>query len=283
MKYLLIFLLTLLWLLYRCTANEPAQTTDATQSPQIHEQIPSTNLHGLSVYASFWEISYGDCAEMTQLDSDEILLFINGSVAPPHSAYCIESVPYVSLRSISEMLDIDVSVSLSDDTLTVSSPRDGHYRYISIGDDTYVTTDDAATILQCEICYADADNQNVPSILQSYPHIMLSKYPAEISPQTQEEAADHLREQLICAYEHTYGSFESLSEPPLTYSEKENLRYQISTLTYKTENDRFYVYDCVLPFYVDKYTEDIFVHYVGLDETFSLFDPTSDTALAFPG
>ena len=37
--------------------------------------------------------------------------------------------------------------------------------------------------------------------------------------------------------------------------------HRISNLSVKGENGRFYVIECVYEFYVDKYTDDIFVHY----------------------
>lgn len=100
---------------------------------------------------------------------------------------------------------------------------------------------------------------------------------------TAEKALTDLKSKLITAFEKKFGEFKELEEKPEQYDEQDTLRYLISNLEVKTENNRFYIVSFVHDFYIDKYTDEIYTHYKGLDESFSLFDPLSDSALAFPG
>ena len=100
---------------------------------------------------------------------------------------------------------------------------------------------------------------------------------------TQEEATEHLREELTTAYENTYQKYSPLDKDPSPADDAEYLRYAIANLELKEEDDRFYKYSVIFEFWVEKATGDIYKYYNGLDSTLTLFDPYSTTALAFAG
>ncbi|MBR5284845.1 MAG: hypothetical protein IKU27_07350 [Clostridia bacterium] len=101
---------------------------------------------------------------------------------------------------------------------------------------------------------------------------------------TSDDALTLLKEQLIVAYEKTYGEFIPSDEEPSIYTgDKERLSYIIPRLTVKEENEQYYIIPVIWDFYVDKDTQEIFKYYNGLDEMFIPFDPLTDTALAFAG
>lgn len=101
---------------------------------------------------------------------------------------------------------------------------------------------------------------------------------------TTNDAVELLKEQLIIAYENTYGEFVSSDEEPSTFTgDKERLSYIIPRLTVKEETDQYYIISVIWDFYVNKETHEIFKYYNGIDEMFIPFDPQSDTALSFAG
>ena len=57
---------------------------------------------------------------------------------------------------------------------------------------------------------------------------------------TQEEAAEHLCDELTKAYENTYGEYTPLDEDPSPTDDAEYLRYAIANLDLKDEDERFY-------------------------------------------
>lgn len=98
------------------------------------------------------------------------------------------------------------------------------------------------------------------------------------------DAVELLKEQLIIAYENTYGEFVPSDEEPSTFTgDKERLSYIIPRLSVKEETDQYYIISVIWDFYVDKETQEIYKYYNGLDEMFIPFDPNSDTALSFAG
>ncbi len=100
---------------------------------------------------------------------------------------------------------------------------------------------------------------------------------------TQDEAVEHLREELIKAYENTYGEYVLLNEDPSPTDDCEYLRYAISNLSISGEDDRFFKYPVIFEFWVEKATGNIYKYYNGLDKTLTLFDPYDKLALAFAG
>lgn len=101
---------------------------------------------------------------------------------------------------------------------------------------------------------------------------------------TSDDAVALLKEQLIAAYENTYGEYTPSDEEPTTFTDDgERLRYIIPRLTVKEETDEYYIIPVIWDFYIDKETREIFKYYNGLDDMLIPFDPQSDTALSFAG
>ena len=99
-----------------------------------------------------------------------------------------------------------------------------------------------------------------------------------------DDAVALLKEQLIIAYEKTYGEFIQSDEEPSIYAgDKERLSYIIPRLTLKEETEQYYIIPVMWDFYVDKETRQIFKYYNGHDDMFIPFDPEDDTALSFAG
>lgn len=117
------------------------------------------------------------------------------------------------------------------------------------------------------------------------PQVMVSNLP-EQGKKSLGAAVSDLKNALITAYEARYGVFEPLETPPDSYSEPDSLRYAITVLdtgSLLRETDRFYVFDFFWELYVDRYSDDIFLLYHGLDDTFLRFDPASPDALSLAG
>lgn len=184
----------------------------------------------------------------------------------------IEDKVYVSLAAAIGMLSLD------------TAPDYDKSQEYTINDTVFLPLDIIADTLSCSVCLCDGENSGENRMLESCPHIVIERYPENSAKKTKEEALAHLKEQLVTAYEEKYGSFMPLDEKAGgAYDEQEDLRYRISNLSVKGENGRFYVIECVYEFYVDKYTDDIFVHYEGMDESFWRFDPHEEGALSFAG
>ncbi len=128
-----------------------------------------------------------------------------------------------------------------------------------------------AMMLSCEFLLSCGKKENTP---------IWEKEQREL---TQDEAAQHLKEELIKAYENTYGQFSPLSENPAPAADEEYLRYAISNLSLSGEDERFYKFPVIFEFWVEKSTGDIYKYYNGLDKTLTLFDPQDEFALGFAG
>lgn len=251
--------------------------------------LSSVNLNGISVYGDFGEVVFSPEEDPTPLAENELLLFVNGSLYPEGSSFTVDGDVYLSTDIISDLskellLGEDTSITCKSDYVTLS--RDGDdgsashvmLGYTTLGDSTLISISDVCDYFGC-----DYTENGDTYMLHCYPHIMLSKYPDGAIPKTSDEAVDNLKNALIQAYESTYGEFEELDAMPAEYSDEAYLRYCISSLKIKSENNRFYIIECVFDFYVDKYTDDIFKFYNGIDETFTYFDSEDKNALAFAG
>lgn len=99
-----------------------------------------------------------------------------------------------------------------------------------------------------------------------------------------EEALELLKEQLIIAYEKTYGEFTPSDEEPTTLTgDEERLSYVIPRLTVKEETEQYFIVPVIWDFYIDKETHEIYKFYNGIDTMFLPFDPEDPSALAFAG
>lgn len=248
-------------------------------------KVAKTNLDGFSVFESLNQVVYKD-GETIDLENDEVLLFVNGSLAPIKSAYLADDTILVSADAVSEIFDAEYTFKSDDEISLTYGDSASTCRFKSIHDRAFITLDSVKDVFGCNTAYYDSDTSDAEYILQSYPHVMISEYPSDSSVISAEEAAAYLKKQLTKAYENKFGAFEPLNERPAEYSDKDSLRYMITMLDaedVKCENDRFYVIECIYDYYVDKYSDDIFTHYTGLDETFYLFDADSENALSIAG
>lgn len=91
--------------LFGC-ANESCSDTPENIEAQAYS-LTSTNLDGISVYSSISSVSYKATDEPQELEPNELLVFINGSLAPSGSAFMIEDKVYVSLAAAIGMLSLD--------------------------------------------------------------------------------------------------------------------------------------------------------------------------------
>ncbi len=99
-----------------------------------------------------------------------------------------------------------------------------------------------------------------------------------------DQAIEALRENLLTAYENTYGEYQPSDTPPDIYTaDKDRLAYIIPRLSVSEENEYFYVIPVIWDFWVNKCSGQIYVHYQGLEDSLTPFDPASDTALSFAG
>lgn len=101
---------------------------------------------------------------------------------------------------------------------------------------------------------------------------------------TKEQALKILKEQLIEAYENTYGEYIPKKDDPGNMSgDKERLPYIIEHLEINAENDYYYTVPVIWDFRINKYTGDVYKYYNGRDNMMIHFDPSNPNALAFAG
>lgn len=282
---LLILVILLGFCLFGCAKDNGFNEIENTEDQA--KTLDSVNLDGISVYSSLNSVLYKGQDEPYELQSNELLVFINGSLAPAGSAFMINDQIYVSFVTVINMLNVDADEESDKyDQITVAveqSDRDKSEKY-TVNDTVFLPLDIVSDLLSCSVYYSDNAKSGENCMIKSCPHIIIERYPKKSARKTEEEATAHLRKQLVAAYEEKYGSFIPLYEQTNgEYDEQNNLRYLISNLSVKSENSRFYIIECVFEFYVDKFTDDIFIHYEGFDESFSIFDPYKSGALSFAG
>lgn len=288
-----------------CTALETAEISDgATKSAvpprlelaeddtraTIEEKVFHTNLTGLSVYPAFGTVIYPCALEMAELNGG--LLFVNGLLADVNSVYSDNGKLYVSLNTVCDILNDDLNYRYDDGTFRATV--NGHaidsdgLLYQRATDTVYILPDVLASALDAAVVYYDGTellgDSDVVRMVEGVPNIMVSRYPESAVKYTETEAVSRLKRDLIKAYERKFGDFESLYEKPdQYYSDAYNLRYDITNLSISAENDRFYIIPFYGYYYVDKYTDDIYWYYDGMDQSFTLFDWTSDQTFVYAG
>lgn len=101
---------------------------------------------------------------------------------------------------------------------------------------------------------------------------------------TEEDAVELVKKQLIQAYENIYGIYEPSDVEPTLYSDNsERLAYIIPRLEVREETDEYYVIPVVWDFRVYKESGQVMVYYNGIDPMEYTFDPTNPNHLAFAG
>jgi len=271
--------------------------------------IPETNLDGTYVSES-WPtvVTYSDGSTETFTDINSfITLYINGSIIKNANIIIENNRTLVPLRLISESLGAKVDWDGSTRKVTIT---DGNNKIeLVIGDDkptlngspipidvapriihdyTFVPLRFIAESLGCMVDWFDGsgikDNTSDLLLKPHYPigtrQVMISRYPADAKMLSQTDAIGILKTQLIMAYEKQYDvKFSPLDVQPATWVGQDNVRYLVSHLSVKYENDRFFVIPMEVDFMVDKFTGTVFTDFHGI----YWFNPNSTGALAFAG
>ena len=213
-----------------------------------------------------------DPAELLKMQSPYLPLFINGSITDCTDVYMQDGVPMLPVETVCRALGEEL-----------------------ISDEEYLPADVLAELLDAEYFYYNDDERcekgmkrsEKAHMLYSADHVMIGKYPDTAVKKTSEEAVDYLKSQLMIAYEKQYDTnfIPTEEKPELNYGQDWD-RWKISTLSVEDilcETDRFYVIPYVWEFYVDKYTDEVYQMYNGLNNVITHFDFSKKGALSFAG
>ena len=103
-------------------------------------------------------------------------------------------------------------------------------------------------------------------------------------PLSREDALEILKEQLIIAYENTYGEFVPQHEDPGSMSgDKERLPYIIENLEITEFDGIYYTVPVIWDFLIEIESGKIYKYYDGLDKMLIPFEPLDKNALSFAG
>lgn len=213
-----------------------------------------------------------DPAEPLKMPVPYLPLFINGSVTDCTDVYMQDGVPMVPVEYVCEALG-----------------------EVPVSDEEYLPADVLAELLGAEYYYYNDTERREkrmkespnPHMMYNAEHVMIGKYPDALISKTPEQTIEFLHDQLIVAYEALYETdFVPLSEKPEKPYGQDWDRWRISTLSVDDilcETDRFYVIPYVWEFYVDKYTDEVYQMYNGLNNVITRVDFTKKGALSFAG
>lgn len=245
-------------------------------------------------------INYGDSTEV--IDSGYIGLFINGSIIKDTEIIVEDGVTLVPVRIVAEAFGAEVEWAPENGRIIIHTKERATVMYIGridalvntggyfmqkppriIDGKTYVPLRFAAEAMNADVAYSDGVDLSVPFMLPGIRHVMISLYPKEWKPLTEEQAVEKIRENLIGLYEGTYGKY-TPPDPDFVYTgneQKEIARQRIGNLAVSSENDRYYVVSSDVYFWIDKYTSDIYAFKDGEVMSITAFDPESVEALTF--
>lgn len=103
-------------------------------------------------------------------------------------------------------------------------------------------------------------------------------------PLSREDALEILKEQLIIAYENTYGEYVPKYEDPGSMSgDKERLPYIIENLEITESDGAYYTVPVIWNFLIEIESGKIYKYYDGLDKMLIPFEPLDKNALSFAG
>lgn len=271
--------------------------------------IKSTNLDGISVITPNSgipaQIKYIDGYE-ENISDNYIVLFVNGSIIKHEGIFIENDIPFIPVKTICENIFGETSFNVDSKKYTIEFEKNKIEIYenekdVKVNGENYLLENlpkainntlfmgmnDISKILKLEASYYDNSNEGDVHIIKNIPQIMISKYPKNVKEISKDEAVEILKTQIKKAFEKKFGEFIPLNEKPNGKSyeieDKERLRYIITNLEIKSENDRFYVLSVIYDFFVDKYTGEVYVYYNGIPATINKFDPESESALSFPG
>lgn len=271
--------------------------------------VKPTNLDGISIITPNSgipaQIKYNDESE-ENIPDDYIMLFINGSIIKHGGIFIENDIPFISVKAICDHIFEETSFSVEGEKYVIRFEKnrieiyeneknikvDGKNYSLEnlpkkINDTLFMGMNDISKILKIEASYYDNSNEEDVHIIKNIPQIMISKYPKTAKEISKNEAVEILKSQIKKAFEKKFGEFVPLNEAPTgkayEIEDKDRLRYLITNLEVKSENDRFYVLSMVHDFFVDKYTGEVYVYYNGIPATINKFDYESESALSFPG
>ena len=271
--------------------------------------IKPTNLDGISVITPNSgipaQIKYNDGYE-ENIPDDYIVLFVNGSLIKHEGIFIENDIPFIPVKTICECIFKKTSFDVEGKKCVIEFKNNKieiHENEINvkingekyelknlpktINDTLFMGLNDISKILKIEASYYDNSNEEDVHIIKNIPQIIMSKYPENAKKISRDEAVEILKLQIKKAFEKKFDEFVPLNEAPTgkayEIEDKDRLRYLITNLEIKSENDRFYVLSMIHDFFVDKYTGEVYVYYNGIPATINKFDPQSESALSFPG
>ncbi len=219
--------------------------------------VASANLDGFSYSAS---------------DEDEITLFVNGSPVECDGIFLDENgVPIVPVKAVYNALG---------------------YSYAG---NEKMCADELARKLGAVYHWCDSSVEDRPYYLPymylNGDHLTIDLYKTVGLVKSKEAAVEHLRETLITAYENRYGveyvpSDVEVSQIKNGEDEQNWHRHMLSIMSVhdvEFKIGRYYKIPYVWDFYVDIYTDDIYMLYNGITNTITKFDPYSPGAFGFAG
>lgn len=246
------------------------------------------------------KITYKD-GYIENIDADYVALFVNGSLIKNSNVIIEENRALVPVRTVTENLGCEVKwkeetneVEICNNTDIVNLKIGSKTVYVNnekteidvapkiYNNFTYVPVRFLADSLNFKVDYCDGKNLETTHIVPRLPQVIVSSYDS-YKPISKSEAVEIVKEQLIEAYNLTYGEYTPWNENETYKNNGDDIRKAIYNLTVTEENDRFYTIPVIFDFWVDKYTGEVYVFYNGMTMAIYKFDPTSKGALTFAG
>ncbi len=229
-------------------------------------QLTSANLDGFAHEESNRCYVTYPGGKTVEIERGHIVLFVNGSVVEYEGIYLQDGVPVVPAKLVCEAIGTPYDAA----AMTENMPADV-----------------LAEILGAEYRYHDASDRKEPYMYPGGKHVMIDRFDDTLEAKTEEEAAAHLKQVLTIAYETRFGEkFVPAEEAPSPYEEQTWHRYHIAEMDEDDimfELGRYYMIPYVWDFYVDKYTDDVYMMYNGIVNRITKYDPAADGALSFAG
>ncbi len=210
--------------------------------------------------------------EETAVDKDYIVLFVNGSPVDCDGIFLDEEgKPIVPVKAIYNLLGYPYTGNekMSAEELAEKLGAEYHWCDSSVEDRPY----------------------NLPYMYLNGDHITFDLYQKVGVVKSKEAAVKHLRKALITAYETRYGVDYIPSDVEVLQIKngEDEQNWHRRMLSIMSVHDvefklgRYYKIPYVWDFYVDIYTDDIYMLYNGITNTITKFDPRSPGAFTFAG
>lgn len=196
------------------------------------------------------------------VEEEYIVLFVNGSPVEC-DGICLDDVPIVPVKTVYNALGRSY-----------------------VGNEK-MCADELAKKLGAEYHWCDSSAKDCPYLYRNGNHLTIDLYETVGLVKSKEAAVEHLRETLITAYETRYGvDYVPLEQEVPSTDEQNWHRYKLSTMSVDDVDfqiGRYYKISYVWDFYVDMYTDDVYMMYNGITNRITKFDPRSPGAFEFAG